>query len=67
MIRFFSPSALSAARVPRREWLRLSSMTGFAAAAAPLSSGSRAAADELGTTRPPGFGEAKSVIVVFAS
>jgi hypothetical protein len=50
----------------RREWLRFGGLAGIGCALQTLGSRS-AAADPSETSRPPGFGKAKSVIIVFAS
>ena len=60
MLRFTDQSALRSGQITRREWLRIASLAGLGFATA------RLRADETGT-KNPGFGRAKSVILVFAS
>lgn len=69
MLRFLDDDVSSlkkGQRTTRREWLRLGGLAGLAWSAPgliPL----RTSADESPAVRVPGFGKAKSVIVVFAS
>lgn len=65
MLRFFSESPTGSARVPRREWLRLGGLAGLNWALPGLIP-QRSAAASVAAQRP-GFGRARSVIVVFAS
>ncbi|MEY2726638.1 MAG: hypothetical protein RLZZ458_2505 [Planctomycetota bacterium] len=62
----FETSAGSDALRPRREWLRLGGLAGLNWALPGLVP-RRAAAEDTAAVLPPGFGKAKSVIVVFAS
>ena len=65
MLRFETSASLNAHH-PRREWLRLGGLAGLNWALPGLVP-RRAAAEDTATALPPGFGKAKSVIVVFAS
>ena len=68
-LRFVIDDAISSTGLPRREWLRIGGLTGWGLWAAAGCEGSRARAAEVASseTRPPGFGRAKSVIVLYAS
>src|SRR4051794_18636085 len=60
MLRFALDCRLPSGRITRRNWLRLSALGGLTLA------GDRATASEV-ANRLPGFGRAKSVILVFAN
>src|SRR5438105_2616512 len=62
MLRFAEDYRVSGGRLTRRDWLRISTLTGLG-----LTTGHRAAADTAPASRVPGFGRAKSVILVFAN
>src|SRR5262245_22273052 len=62
MLRFVEHQRLCRGRLTRRDWLRISALTGLGLAGARVSK----AGDEQ-ATRIPGFGKAKSVILVFAN
>lgn len=62
MLRFAEDCRLRSGRISRRLWLRLSTLAGLGLAAAPIAS-----RGEQQTQRGPGFGRAKSVILVFAN
>lgn len=66
MLRFFDQAPDEAAHVSRREWLRLGGLAGVAWGLPGLNPG-RTPAAEPRASAIPGFGRAKSVIVVFAS
>lgn len=61
MLRFVEPCRLPSGQLTRRAWLRLSGLAGLGLAAGHVSG------SELPATRAPGFGRAKSVILVFAN
>lgn len=65
MLRFFNHQRLRSGPMLRREWLRLASLSGLSLLAPPANRirASEGLADRLA----PGFGKAKSVIVVFAN
>src|SRR5258705_4998803 len=60
MLRFVQEQRLSSGQLARREWLRLGGL-GLLSLAAKSASGEQVA------ERPPGFGKAKSVILVFCN
>ncbi len=64
MIRFVSDSFGSGTRHSRREWLRLGGIAGIAGVGWPLATHAAVLRD---ASRAPGFGRAKSVIVVYAN
>jgi Protein of unknown function (DUF1501) len=64
VIRFVSGRSDSGARYSRREWLRLGGIAGIAGLGLPLRTN---AATPKSTLRTPGFGQAKSVIVIYAN
>ena len=66
MLQFVYPNQNSAASLPRREWLRIGGLAGLSWALPGLVP-QKTRAEDLSDVRPPGFGKAKSVIVVFAS
>ncbi|MEK6258845.1 MAG: DUF1501 domain-containing protein, partial [Planctomycetota bacterium] len=68
-LRFVIDDAISNAGLSRREWLRIGGLTGCGLAATAGRGGSRVCAAEAASSepRPPGFGRAKSVIVLYAS
>ena len=68
-LRFVINDAVSRSGLSRREWLRIGGLAGLGMAASSTRDGSRIRADEVGSSepRPPGFGRAKSVIVLYAS
>lgn len=66
MLRFLHPGSDSTSRASRREWLRIGGLAGFNWALPGLMP-ARSFAEDSGNPTPPGFGKAKSVIVVFAS
>jgi Protein of unknown function (DUF1501) len=61
MLRFVDDRCLNCGRVSRREWLRISSLAGLLAAS------SRTRGSDEPANRKPGFGRAKSVVLVFAN
>lgn len=63
MIRFLNPQGRDAEGVSRREWLRLGGLAGLGLAAGPTAARARPTARRGG----PGFGRAKSVILVYAN
>ena len=65
MLRFFTSELRSGRRWTRREWLRIGGLAGLGAAAG-LTPGALAAASNAGR-RTPGFGRAKSVLLVYTS
>jgi hypothetical protein len=62
MLRFCQDFRHASGRVTRRDWLQISALAGLTA-----SLGSRATANDETGSRIPGFGRAKSVILVFAN
>jgi hypothetical protein len=62
MLRFVEDHRLASGRISRREWLRIGTLAGMT-----LAGGRRLRAAETGSSRAPGFGRAKSVILVFAN
>ena len=66
MLRFLQSNQDSVASASRREWLRIGGLAGLSWALPGLVP-QKARAEDLSAVRPPGFGKAKSVIVVFAS
>lgn len=67
MLRFLLPESNSGLpRASRREWLRIGGLAGMNWALPGLIP-QRSLAADLATALPPGFGRAKSVIVIFAS
>jgi hypothetical protein len=60
MLRFVEDCRLCSGRISRRQWLRISTLAG-------LSLGTRGRGEDESATRAPGFGRAKSVILVFAN
>lgn len=62
MLRFDEPYSVCSGRVTRRDWLRISTLAGLG-----LNAGGHANGNESGNGRGPGFGRAKSVILVFAN
>jgi hypothetical protein len=64
MLRFVHNQRLSSGRLLRREWLRIASLGGLALVSR---STPRLLASEPPADHSPGFGKAKSVIVVFAN
>lgn len=66
MLQFFNADSSNAHRGSRREWLRIGGLAGLNWALPGLIP-QRAAADSPNSLTAPGFGKAKSVIVVFAS
>ena len=68
-LRFVIDDAISNAGLSRREWLRIGGLSGWGLAATTGRDGSRVCAAEVESLepRPPGFGRAKSVIVLYAS
>ena len=66
MLRFFDQHPGTSPNLCRREWLRLGGLAGFGWALPGLIP-ARAHADESLAAAVPGFGKAKSVIIVFAS
>lgn len=63
MIRFVTGRATNGAGISRREWLRIGGLAGLANVA----SSPTTAAQPGGQRRSPGFGRAKSVILVYAN
>ncbi|HUY88029.1 MAG TPA: DUF1501 domain-containing protein [Pirellulales bacterium] len=63
MLRFLSKNEPNRGRMSRREWLRISGLASLAGLGAGRSTG----AGEQGASRNPGFGKARSVILVYAS
>jgi hypothetical protein len=66
MLRFLNANSSIAHRGSRREWLRIGGLAGLNWALPGLIP-QRAAAESITSSTVPGFGKAKSVIVVFAS
>ena len=66
MLQSVYPNQNSASSLPRREWLRIGGLAGVSWALPGLVP-QKTRAEDLSDVRPPGFGKAKSVIVVFAS
>ena len=67
-LRFVTDHGLSHFRVNRRDWLRIGALSGFGLGSNAYSLRTNAAAESLSITGlPPGFGRAKSVIVLHAS
>src|SRR5262249_34575237 len=62
MLRFVEHRRLRSGRVTRRDWLRITALAGLGWAAA-----GGAKANDESAARIPGFGRAKSVILVFAN
>jgi len=68
MLRFLREQRLSSGRLARREWLRCVFDSGLRLGGLGLLGlAGRAASGEAATERPPGFGKAKSVILVFCN
>ncbi len=65
MIRFLTGSSSNTSQISRREWLRIGGLAGVANLAAMSRSGSASWSAREGGS--PGFGRAKSVIVVYAN
>ena len=66
MLQFVYPNQNSTSSLSRREWLRIGGLAGLSWALPGLIP-RQTRAEDLSDVRPPGFGNAKSVIVVFAS
>ena len=66
MLRFLQSNQNLASSASRREWLRIGGLAGLSWALPGLVP-QKARAEDLSAVHPPGFGKAKSVIVVFAS
>jgi hypothetical protein len=67
MLRLFEPFRLCGGQISRREWLRAGLLPGVALAAGSTLRAAENAATNAVTRRVPGFGRAKSVILVFAN
>ena len=63
MLRFLSTNEPHGGRLSRREWLRIGGLTSLASLASTRLTG----ASERDVSRSPGFGKARSVILVYAS
>jgi hypothetical protein len=66
MLRFFTSEPRPGRRWTRREWLRIGGLAGLGLASAGIDPGNHAAASKAGM-RTPGFGRAKSVLLVYTS
>ena len=66
MLQFTLDEKDSTGRINRREWLRIGGLTGLGLAL-PQIAKARERSGQLAEPTTPGFGKAKSVIVVFAS
>ncbi len=66
MLKFFQPATFRTENCHRRDWLRIGGLAGLGWAFPGLVP-PRSLADDSITPRPPGFGKAKSVIIVFAN